>query len=135
MAVRRRLGSFSPKTSLRLRVNKVDILKDMACLLSTCCNHQRVTCWLMSGPPWDSRIAVPTEKSIRVESETEANASLVAPWVKSHFSDPDSLEDAELSYLGDPNTLAVVDVYPIDDERASVEAFASVNASLDGFVY
>src|ERR1700747_2935140 len=33
MAARRRAGSFSPKTSFRLRVNNVDMLWDMACLL------------------------------------------------------------------------------------------------------
>src|SRR5258708_21359238 len=32
MAARRRAGSFSPKTSRRLRISKVDML-DMACLL------------------------------------------------------------------------------------------------------
>jgi hypothetical protein len=31
MAAHRRAGSFSPKTSLRLRVSKVDMLYDMAC--------------------------------------------------------------------------------------------------------
>src|ERR1700741_4249236 len=30
MAARRRAGSFSPKTSCRLRISKVDMLKDMA---------------------------------------------------------------------------------------------------------
>src|SRR5689334_6036781 len=34
MAARRRAGSFSPNTSWRLRVSKVDMLYDMACLLS-----------------------------------------------------------------------------------------------------
>src|SRR5260370_1590832 len=33
MAARRRAGSFSPKTSRRLRISKMDML-DMACLLS-----------------------------------------------------------------------------------------------------
>src|SRR4029077_1571445 len=35
MAARRRAGSLSPNTSLRLRVNKVDTLMGMTCLLST----------------------------------------------------------------------------------------------------
>src|SRR6266850_3365494 len=34
IAARRRSGSFSPKTSWRLRVSKVDMLWDTACLLS-----------------------------------------------------------------------------------------------------
>src|SRR6266568_5613208 len=34
MAARRRAGSFSPKTSRRLRISKVDMLYGMACLLS-----------------------------------------------------------------------------------------------------
>src|SRR5438128_1482053 len=33
MAARRRAASFSPKTSSRLRINKVEMLSDMACLL------------------------------------------------------------------------------------------------------
>src|SRR5260221_9141132 len=34
MAARRRFGSFSPKTSWRLRLSRVDMLWDTACLLS-----------------------------------------------------------------------------------------------------
>src|SRR5260370_21533969 len=34
MAARRRAGSFSPKTSRRLRISKVDMLYGQACLLS-----------------------------------------------------------------------------------------------------
>src|SRR5260370_42434076 len=34
MAARRRAGSFSPKTSRRLRISKVDMLYGKACLLS-----------------------------------------------------------------------------------------------------
>src|SRR6266566_5383231 len=34
MAARRRAGSFSPKTSRRLRISKVEMLYDMVCLLS-----------------------------------------------------------------------------------------------------
>src|SRR5580658_2631389 len=34
MAARRRAGSFSPKTSRRLRISKVEMLYGMVCLLS-----------------------------------------------------------------------------------------------------
>src|SRR5262245_64022869 len=66
MAARRRAGSFSPKTSCRLRVSKVDMLDDMACqeLFLDCASRSRLDATeLQLKVPFDVDLEEPRQQS------------------------------------------------------------------------